>query len=85
MNFFFMLLIIFIIFIFIKLKIKVIPNYAMLLTTLVLLIVNELYYLKFTRESFNPYIYDGTYDKYFERESYLHMSDNHTDNAGLMC
>ena len=85
MNFFFMLLIIFIILIFMKLKIKVIPNYAMLLTTLGLLIINELYYLKFTKESFNPYIYDGTYDKYFERESYLHMSDNHIDNIGLMC
>lgn len=85
MNFFFMLTIIFIILIFIKLKIKIIPNYAMLIIVLVLLIINEIYNIKFSKESFNPYIYDGTYDKYFEKNSYLHMSDNETDNIGLMC
>ena len=69
MNFFFMLTIIFIILIFIKLKIKIIPNYAILIIVLVLLIINEIYNIKFSKESFNPYIYDGTYDKYFEKNS----------------
>ena len=85
MNFFFMLTLILIILIFIKIKIKIIPNNAFLGLLFVLLIINEIYHYKFKKEQFNPYIYDGTYDKYYKNNNYLHMSDSGIDNLGLMC
>ena len=85
MNFFFMLTLILIILIFIKIKIPIITNNAMFGSLLFLLVINEIYNHKFKKDNFSPYIYDGTYDKYFEHENYLHTGNSETDNIGLKC
>ena len=88
MNFFFMLTLILIILIFIKLKIKIIPNKLFTITLVLILIINEIYHYKPNRknkESFNPYVYDGAYDKYFKDDNYLHLSDTYLNNLGKMC
>ena len=85
MNFFFMMTLILIILIFIKLKIKVIHNYIFLFLLLLLLLINEIYYYKPNRESFNPYTYDGSYNKYFKTKDYLHLNDNYLNNLGKLC
>ena len=85
MNFFFMLTLILIILIFIKIKIPIITNNAMFGSLLFLLVINEIYNHKFKKDNFSSYVYDGTYNKYFEHENYLHVSNSETDNIGLRC
>ena len=85
MNFFFMLMLILIILIFIKLKIPIITNKAMFGFLLFLLVTNEIYNFKFKKENFAPFIYDGTYDKYFQKKNIIHQNNSETDNLGLRC
>jgi hypothetical protein len=80
-----MLTLILIILIFIKIKIPI-TNYAMFGSLLFLLVINEVYNHKSSKkDNFSPYIYDGTYDKYFKHQNFLHQGNSETDNIGLRC
>ena len=85
MNFFFMLTLILIILIFIKIKIPIITNNVMFGLLLFLLVINEIYNYKFKKDTFAPYIYDGTYNKYFKKQNFQHPNNSEIDNIGLRC